>query len=164
MFRRAPFLEIKELADKGDLLVENGYNRLVRRRTKPPATDPGRPGGRAARLLGDEPTRIYFPMRMRPCVIHGQALCHLGTARTLSLLERFYWWVGMNAVTRFWVRKRPMCQARKTSRQTVRWPILTIALPSGPGIAIRVDCFGPLPTTPRENSYILLFTESRRTP
>ena len=55
-------------------------------------------------------------------------------------------------------------QARNTARQTIRWPILTIPLPSAPGVAIRVDYFGPLPTTPRGFSYILLFTDrfSRR--
>ena len=37
-------------------------------------------------------------------------------------------------------------------------------LPNGPGILVSVDYFGPLPTTPRGNSYILLFTDrfSRR--
>jgi len=37
-------------------------------------------------------------------------------------------------------------------------------LPSGPGIAISVDYFGPLPVTAKGNSYILLFTDrfSRR--
>ena len=37
-------------------------------------------------------------------------------------------------------------------------------LPSGPGIAISVDYFAPLPVTPKGNSYILIFTDrfSRR--
>ena len=37
-------------------------------------------------------------------------------------------------------------------------------LPEGPGIAVSVDYFGPLPVTPRGNTYILLFTDrfSRR--
>ena len=37
-------------------------------------------------------------------------------------------------------------------------------LPEGPGVAIRVDYFGPLPVTPRDNTYILLITDrvSRR--
>ena len=51
-----------------------------------------------------------------------------------------------------------MRQARKTSRQTVRWPIITFILPEGPGIAVSIDNFGPLPVTPRGNTYILLFT------
>ena len=37
-------------------------------------------------------------------------------------------------------------------------------LPKGPGVAVSVDYFGPLPVTPRGNTYILLFTDrfSRR--
>lgn len=31
-------------------------------------------------------------------------------------------------------------------------------LPEGPGIAVSVDCFGPLPVTPPGNTYTLLFT------
>ena len=31
-------------------------------------------------------------------------------------------------------------------------------LPEGPGVAVRVDYFGPNPVTPRGNTYILLFT------
>ena len=39
-----------------------------------------------------------------------------------------------------------------------------MALPEGPGIVVSVDYFGPLPVTPRGNTYILLFTDrfSRR--
>ena len=38
-------------------------------------------------------------------------------------------------------------------------------LPEGPGVAISVDYFGPLPVTPRGKTYILLVTDrfSRRT-
>ena len=37
-------------------------------------------------------------------------------------------------------------------------------LPGGPGVAVSVDYFGPLPVTPRGNTYVLLFTDrfSRR--
>ena len=56
------------------------------------------------------------------------------------------------------------CQARKTPRLTVHWPIISTSLPEGPGIAISVDYFGPLTVTPRGNTYILLITDrfSRR--
>ena len=70
----------------------------------------------------------------------------------------------MEACTKWWVRRCLKCQARKTSRQTVRWPILPIPLPNSPGVAVSVGYFGPLPITARGNSYILLFTDrfSRR--
>ena len=41
----------------------------------------------------------------------------------------------------------------------MRWLILCLPLPFGPGVAVRVDYFGPLPVTPRGNSYILLFAD-----
>ena len=83
----------------------------------------------------------------------------LGVSRTLKLLQRFYWWIGMEACTKLWVRRFLKCQARKTSRQTVRWPVFAIPLPNSPAISVSVDYFGPWPTTTRGNSYILLFTD-----
>ncbi|CAB1110991.1 unnamed protein product [Ectocarpus sp. CCAP 1310/34] len=127
-----------------------------------PSSMTTRPGGRAARLLNDEPIRIYVPILMRPWmmqVCHADASCHLGAARTLSMLERFYWWIGMSVCTKWWVRHCLRCQARKSSRQTPRWPTMSLPLPSGPGVSVSVDHFGPLPLTPRGNTYILLFTD-----
>ncbi len=163
---RTPFSEIRALAHKGRLYTsDHDIVLLVRKPTEPPSSS--RPRGRAACLLNDEPIRIYVPMLMRPWIMH---LCHAGTsghfgaARTLRMLERFYWWVGMDTCSKWWVRHCLRCQARKKLRQTVRWPILSIPLPSGPGISVSVDYFGPLPTTPRGKAYILLFTDrfSRR--
>ena len=70
----------------------------------------------------------------------------------------------MEVCTKWWVRRCLKCQARKTSRQTIRWPKLSIPLSTGPGISVSIDYFGPLPITARGNSYILLFTDrfSRR--
>ena len=62
------------------------------------------------------------------------------------------------------IRRCLKCQARKTSRQTIRWPILSLLLPNSPRITVSVDYFGPLSLTPRGNAYIPLFTDhfSRR--
>ena len=70
----------------------------------------------------------------------------------------------MSVCTVWWLRRCLQYQARKSSRQPVRWPILSLPLPSGPGVTVSVDYFGPLPVTPRGNSYILIFTDrfSRR--
>ena len=86
-------------------------------------------------------------------------LVTLGVTRTLIMLEHFYWWVGMKACTKWWVRRCLKCQARKTSRQTIRWSTLPIPLPDSPGISVSVYYSGPLPITARGNSYILLFTD-----
>ena len=79
--------------------------------------------------------------------------------RTLRMLERFYWWIGMNVCTRWWLHHCLKYQARKTPPLTVRWPITSMPLPEGPGVAVSVDYFGSLPVTPPASTYILLFTD-----
>ena len=78
---------------------DDGILLLERKLTSPDPACPDMPGGRAARLLHNEPTRIYVSLLMCPTIIHpcdANASCHLGVARTLSMLERFYWWIGMD--------------------------------------------------------------------
>ena len=149
-----PFSEIQELAGKGSLhTADEDIVLLVRYPT--PAHYSLRPVGRAACLLGDEPIRIYVPLLMRPWLMqasHSTASCHLGTACTLRMLERFYWRIEMSIYTRWWLRHCLKCQARKTPRLTVRWPIISTPLPPGLGIAVSVDYFGTLPVTPRGNT------------
>ena len=118
--------------------------------------------GRRSRPPLDDPVRIYMPLLARPWIMyvcHADASCHRGATRTLKMLERFCWWVDMEACYKWWVRRCRKCQARKTSRQTNRWPTLSIPLSNSPGISVGIDYFGPLPVTARGNSYILLFTD-----
>ena len=153
--QRPPFSEIQELAGNGRLhTTDEEIVLLVRNPT--PAHYPLRPAGRAACLLGGEPIRIYVRLLMRPWIMqacHPTASCHLGTARTLRMLERFCWWVGMSIFTRWWLRHCLKCKARKTPRLTVRWPVISIPLPPRPGIAVSVNSIGPLPVTPRGNTF-----------
>ena len=159
--------DILDLAAKGRL-VQGDHDTILL--VRGPAPVAPRLDGHPARLRRHpfhDPVRIYVPLLARPWIMqacHADASCHLGVTRTLKMLERFYWWVGTEACTKWCVRRCLKCQARKASRQTVRWPILPIPLPNSPGIAVSVDYFGPLPKTARGNSYILLFTDrsSRR--
>ena len=70
----------------------------------------------------------------------------------------------MSICNRWWLHNCLKRQARNMSRQTARWPTITLSLPEGTGITVSVDYFGPRPVTPRRNIYILLFTDrfSRR--
>ena len=94
-----------------------------------PAAVASRPDGLPTRLRRPpfkDSFRIYVPLLARPWIMHAchaDASCNLGATRTLKMLERFYWWVGMEVCTKWWVRRCLKCQARKTSRQTVRWTI-----------------------------------------
>ena len=159
--------DILDLDTKGRLIQSNHDTVLLVRKHTAAIS---RPDGSPARLRRpplDDPFHIYVPLLARPWIMHAchaDASCHLGVTRTLKMLERFFWWVGMEACTKWWVRRCLKRQARKTSRQTVRWPVLPIPLPNSPDVSVSVDYFGPLPTTARGNSYILLFTDrfSRR--
>ena len=141
---------------------------LVRSPTLPPTkSDNSNSVRRPACLLNDEPVHINIPLLIRLWIMqacHSRASCQLGTTRTLRMLERFCWWFMMNVCTRWWLRQCLRCQARKTPWLTIRWPIISMPLPEDPGVAVSVDYFGPLPVTPRDNTYILLFTDrfSRR--
>ena len=102
--QRPSFSDIQELAGKGRLhATDDDIVLLVRNSTPPPTTDELSSVGRAACLLNGESIRIYVPLLMHPrimLVCHSTASCHLGTTCTLRMLERFYWWIGMNVCTR----------------------------------------------------------------
>ena len=165
--QRPDLADILDLAAKGRLIQGDHDTKLLVLGPVAVAPRPDGPPARLRRPPFNDPVRIYVPLLARPWIMHAchtDASCHLGVTRTLKMLERFYRWVGMEACTKWWARRCLKCQARKTSRQTVRWPILPIPLPNSPGVAVSVDYFGPLPITARRNLYILLFTDrfSRR--
>ena len=60
----------------------------------------------------------------------------------------------------------PLLEVRSAEnpRLTVRWPIISMPLPEGPGIDVSVDYFVYCSVTPRYSTYILLITDrlSRR--
>ena len=123
--KRPSLLDIQELTGKGRLRkTDDDIVLLVRNPTLPPTkSDKPNSVGRAACLLNDEPVCIYVPLLMRLWIMqagHSTVSCHLGTTRTLRILERFYWWIGMNVCTRGWLRRCLKCQARETPRLTVR--------------------------------------------
>ena len=111
--------------------------------------------------MRDEPVRTYVPLLLRPWVMdcaHEEAV-HLREKVTLGLLHRFYWWIGMAESVKWWVRRCDTCQARKSTRQTVRWPLISLPLPSRPGQMVSFDLLGPLPVTAKGNEYVFLVVD-----
>ena len=91
--QRPSLSDIQELTGKGRLhTTDDDIVLLVRNPTSPPTPDVPSSMGRAACLLSDEPVRIYVPLLMRSWIMqacHSTASGHLGTTRTLRMLERF---------------------------------------------------------------------------
>ena len=93
--KRPSLSDLKELVGKGRLhTTDDDIVLLVRNPTLPPTrSDKPNSVRRAACLLNDEPVRIYVSLLMRPWIMQAYrstAPCHLGTTRTLRMLERFY--------------------------------------------------------------------------
>ena len=87
--------QVLELAAKTKLFTTEGnFPLLVKRNTS--SVELSHSGGRVP--------QIYVPMLMRPWVprgCHADSVCHFGVTRTLQMLERFYWWVGLDQSVRW---------------------------------------------------------------
>lgn len=141
--------EVCELAGEGRLhTTDDVIVLLVRKPTPSLAPDSQRSVGRVDCLLNDEPLRIYVPVLMHPWVV--QAFCHLGTTRTLRLLERFCWWIVnwyeyVHQMAATQLLEVPSTETLAADAPATRRVDL---LPEGPAIPGSIDYFGPVPDTP----------------
>ena len=82
--------QVLELTTKTKLFITEGnFPSLVKRNTS------------SAELShsGSRVPQIYVPMLMRPWVLkgcHAGSVCPFGVTRTLQMLQRFNWWVGLD--------------------------------------------------------------------
>lgn len=115
--------QVKLLVSKGGTMEQpSSKELLVQRPLRAPADRPDINPGQYARLLGDEPVKTYVPLLLRPGVMecsHREAV-HLGEKMTLGSLHKFHWWIGMDESAKWWLRRCYTCQARESTRQTVR--------------------------------------------
>ena len=101
--RRPASTGILDLAAKGRLIQGDYGTTLFVRNPVTVASSPVDTPARLGRLPFNDPVRIYVPLLARPWIMHvchADASCHLGVMRTLKILERFYWWVGMEVCTK----------------------------------------------------------------
>ena len=129
----------------------SGGDRQGGKKTKTNQRDHSEPRTERGRLVGGKP--------------NGNQTAHANQTRTTQNADREIQKTPQgNPRRRRWLRHCFKCQGRKSPRLTVRWHIISVPLPEGPGVAISVDYFGHLPVTPRGNTYILLIIDrfSRR--
>ena len=60
---------------------------------------------------------------------------------------------------KWWIRRCYTCQARRCARSTIRWPLISLPLPSRRGQMVSFDLLGPLPETKNGNVYVLLVVD-----
>ena len=98
---RPDIADITDLAAKGRLLEGDDDTILLVRKPITAASAPNGHNSHRSQPPFDDPVRIYVPLLARPWIMHAchaGASCHLGVTRTLKMLERFYWWVGMEVL------------------------------------------------------------------
>ena len=84
--------QVSELTAKTKLFTTEGnFPLLVKRNTS--SAELSHSGGRVL--------QNYVPTLMRPWVLrgcHADSVCHFEVTRTLQILQRFYWWVGLDKI------------------------------------------------------------------
>lgn len=87
---------VQSLASKGTLHTDDEENHYPCPQRYPSRSSTS--GGHTARLLGDEHFPFYVPLMTRPWVMdacHSGTSCRLGVARTVQVVEPFYWKIGI---------------------------------------------------------------------
>ena len=160
---RPSLSDIQELADKGrSHTTDDNIILLVRNPTPPPTPDAPSSVGRAGCLLNARTyshlrSPIHAPLDHASLPFDGFLPpwhhAHIAHAGAVLLVDRYE---RVHPVVASPLLEVP---SGETPRLTVRWPIISMPPPEGPGIAISVDYIGPLPVKPQGNTYILLITD-----
>ena len=144
--QRPSFSEFQDLTSNGRLhTTDDGKYRplLVRQIISPPVWLAATGGARGSFIEG----RACSHLRAAAHALLGYTEllpfdgCPRGATPALQVLERFF----VDICIRWWLRNCLKCQARKTSRLTVRWPIILMSPLEGHGVAVNVSATSALP-------------------
>jgi hypothetical protein len=75
---------------------------------------------------------------------------HPGRVKTLELMNRKYWWPGMNISMRTYCHANLLCDKTKTPRSLLEGFLKSFAVPLAPWWDISVDYITPLPPCKRK--------------
>ena len=129
-----------------------------------PSSSPGaRVARRRERNRGDytAPRRVV-PRCLRMFILrrhHGLPLSgHAGRTRVYAAISARFWWKGMYADVKRWVRACSVCCRRKTPRPVNAGVPATVTSPY-PFHTVCIDIMGPLPETANGNRWILTMSD-----
>ena len=83
---------------------------------------------------------------------------HRGVNKTLGALRTRYYWPGLTAQVKKWVKVCHDCGAKKNWGKTRRSPLKQYVV-GAPMERLAMDILGPLPLTPRGNRFVLVVTD-----
>lgn len=85
----------------------------------------------------------------------GQTGGHLGQKKTLAKVQQRFYWSGVNAGVRSFVRQCDTCASKKSPTKRRRAPLQQNVV-GAPMRRMALDILGPLPETERGNKYVLV--------
>ena len=114
----------------------------------------------SAEALDSPRPRIVLPQAFRSRAIHAHHLSyyggHFGCAKTFARLAVRYWWPSMRSDVKAYMARCSFCLAHSPFTRAWRW----LSLPVGtPFEVVAADIFGPLRSTVRGNTHILVLID-----
>ena len=103
--------------------------------------------------------QLVTPTALREEVLHdvhgGTMSGHLGEDKTLAKLKERYYWPGHFNDVQKWCRTCSQCTTRKSAHPKRKAPLQPVTV-GYPMQLVAVDILGPLPESPKGNSYLLV--------
>lgn len=84
---------------------------------------------------------------------------HPGIKKTISLVERHFWWPELHKDIKSYVRSCQSCQRNKPINHAPYGRLQPVEIPDAPWLHINLDFFGPFPTTKNGHSYCMSVTD-----
>ena len=81
---------------------------------------------------------------------------HTGIDKTLELMTRNYWWLGMKKDIQKYIASCNTCQTVKPGQQAKAAPLHLNKIPEGPWQIISMDMMGPLPESKGFNTILVV--------
>ena len=110
----------------------------------------------------EKAARLYIPYTLIPEILHlvhsNITAGHPGVKKTMLTVTRNYYWVNCRKSVEDYVRNCDICQAHK-GNVNVPAPLERYPTELTPFQVVAMDFLGPLPTTIRENKYLLVFID-----
>ena len=107
--------------------------------------------------------RVYVPndppLRTMLLHEHHDAAGHFGTAKTLDLLERHYYWPRMRATVEDYVRSCEPCQRNKAVNAKPYGPLQPLPVPPSPWHTVTMDLISGLPVTTTGYDAVTVFVD-----
>jgi hypothetical protein len=117
-------------------------------------------------VFKNEPFRLFIPYNLRKRVIKIFHCCpltggHLGIQKTMAKILGRFWWPGINKDVKGTIKACNECQFRKSNPAQNSFELTkSIEPPTKPLTRVHADILGPLPTTQKNNKYILGIVDS----